>query len=395
MKRFVGLFVVLAIVLSALTSCGGGDLQAQKYTEALKLIDSGDYVAAREILIELGDYEDAKTLLGNFRYVLLTWEDSSTDANGEPLGGLNTVKTYSEDGLLVSSVCGNERFEYVYDENKRLIKELCSDGESTWCLCEYAYDEKGNLVKQTNYSSDSGGTIPIRGFEYSYDDRGNMIHKVSLSNYDDELTSLSTFYTQDCTYDENDRLISTVKTQRDGTKERVDYFYDENGLLIREQKKKTDNSVTIFEYIFEYIYDESGKPLRELTDSGIWEYTYDGNGNLVKKQQNTATDSFVYEYTYDENGRLVKEEFEYNGGGETKTVTLFTYDETGTLVRKYREEKDGGKFTHVYDADGNVVEYIYETSHGLVHKSKMTYRLVYSPYPLHERIEYLSYPSFD
>ena len=389
MKKRIFLLLIICLLSILLVSCGN----RKNYKKALELIDAGDHAAAYEILNELGDYKDAKELLGNFRYVLLAMDTNYTAANGEPIESVDSAMTYTSDGLLSIWTRGTETYEYTYDENKKLIKEIRSTGDETWVANEYAYDEKGNLIKETNYA----GQRPLWSWEYAYDDRGNMIQKVELYNYIGDLPYLEVRYTYDCTYDENDRLISSVTTWKGGSKELVDYVYDEGGRLIRKEQPTDGGAVTIAEYT----YDERGNLLKEANDYYVIESTYDDNGNLVKQQQYAANNisgiRYIYEYTYDESGRLIKEECVHYSNGETKITINFTYDESGHLVKKHKEQKQGskiGKVTYLYDTNGNLIEHIDEMSNGEVYTSKMTYKLVYIPYELHGRIESLIHPTY-
>ena len=392
MKRLVSLSILLAVALSALISCGVSPKEGE-YKEALKLIDSGDYAAAQEILTELGDYKDAKDLLCNFRYVLMTKEINTKYPNGMSSEGPGTIMTYNEDGLLSVWISGDEKYEYFYDENKKLIKETHTTQEGTWPCNEYVYDEKGNLVKETNYA----GKNPLYSSEYTYDDRGNMIRKVELYNRMMDMPYMEMRYTQDCTYDENDRLIADVTTWSNGSKDYVNYIYDQNGQLIRKERP-TDSGAEI---LTEYTYNQSGKLLKEANVGYVIEWTYDENGNLIKHWEYNADNfsavRYIYEYTYNESGLLLRETYVGYGYNKSSITTDYTYDQSGSIVKKCKEERRAESvttYTYTYDTNGNLTEYIDEASSGTVSEVKMTYMLVYAPYEVDERIEGLIRPTY-
>ena len=384
MKRILCLFVMLVMVLSSAVSCEI-DPKAGRYKDALALIESGDYEAARTMLVKLGDYKDAKELLGNFRYVLLTEETDSFAADGREIGKYVYTYTYSDDGRLLSWVMTNETYEFVYDENRNLIQIRRTTSEGTGLYNEYAYDEKGQLIKETSYT----GTMPLSGYEYTYDDEGNVIRKVSLYNDHLVLPYMQVRYTVENTYDEENRLTSAVMTWSGGSVDRVNYIYDESGKLIREEKPTDEGPVVLVEYT----YDERGNLLKEARESYTVEWTYDQNGNLIKHwqydTQYSAAVEFLHEYTYDQNGNLLKEQSTYNNERVLVTVE-YTYDESGNLQREHKEvkeRKDLDTYTYVYDENGNVIEYTKALSNGRTDTSKMTYKLVYISYNLHEYVE--------
>ena len=391
MKRVLCLCLMLVTVLSSVVSCGF-DPKAGSYNEALALIESGDYEAARAMLVKLGDYKDVKELLGNFRYVILTDETYASNADGDDLGKYLTTYTYSDDGRLLSRTWENEGYEYVYDENKNLIQILHVTSGVKGLHTEYAYDEKGRLIKETNYT----GTMPLSGYEYTYDDEGNVIRKVSLYNDHLDLPYMQVQYTVENTYDEQNRLTSAVMTWSGGSVDRVNYIYDESGKLMREERPTDEGPIVLVEYT----YDERGNLLKEAHEIYTVEWVYDENGNLIKHWQydthySSAVD-FLHEYTYDQNGNLLKEQSEYSNG-KTKVTVDYTYDQDGNLQKKYKETKSKSgldTYTYVYDENGNIVEYTEALSYGRVYTSKMTYKLVYISYDLPAHIERIICPTF-
>lgn len=385
MKRSISLFLLIVVLVSVFTSCGA----KKNYKEAISLIDAGDYAAAYEILTELGNYKDAKELLGNFRYVLDSEEYGYFTAEGVYNEGDKTEMTYNSDGLLVSFVRSDGKFEFTYDENKNLIKETQTRNGETWVNREYAYDENGNLIKEITFASN----LPLYQWEYTYDERGNMTQKIERYSKYLEIASLDLRYTCDYVYDEKDRLIESAVTWSGGSKERVCYVYDENGRLIREEMPNESGAVLIAEYT----YNGKGDPIKEAHTSYIIEWTYDDSGRLTRKQQHNAYKfspigvEYTYEYTYDEDGKLIHEAYD-----DDASFTIdYTYDESGNLIKKFKEVKERSgihKYTYVYDAHGNIIEYRNEKVGGLTYVSKYTYKLVYVPYEIHESIEGLINP---
>ena len=114
-----------------------------------------------------------------------------------------------------------------------------------------------------------------------------------------------------------------------------------------------------------YTYDDFGNCLSEerrtsLGNIYFYEYTYDGNGNVLTKtyitgyEQTSAVEQTDYIYTYDDNGNLLTEQMKQ---GETGALRTNTYNDRGQLTYqvyvytgKYTEET-----TYTYDARGYLI----------------------------------------
>ncbi|MBE6607046.1 MAG: RHS repeat protein [Ruminococcaceae bacterium] len=388
MKKLISLFLLICLLSISLTSCGN----SKKYNEALDLLDAGEHEAAYEILKELGNYKDSEELLKKFRYVLETIEYRTITTDGTLVSGDPSIYTYTSDGLLSKNTFGERVSEFIYDKNKNLIKTVSTDG----LVREYSYDDMGNVIKDISYS----GETPMHGYEYSFDKSGNMIKKTVLQNMNTDFDYLSTRFTVDYTYDENGKLITALETSSNGSEYRVDYIYDENGRLIREDEIIDDGMVTIVEYA----YDESDKILKETNyyNEYVIDYTYDAKGNLVEEKRSgkSASLDYTYEYIYDENGLLVREnQLSYFGSvsKEVKITVDYTYDDAGNLIKKILDYKRYGMIytrTYLYDTNGNLIEYSEATEGGTTIIRKMTYKLMYVPYKLHETIEDMIKPKY-
>ncbi|MBR5286891.1 MAG: hypothetical protein IKU30_08345, partial [Clostridia bacterium] len=78
------------------------------------------------------------------------------------------LKEYDENGNIVKSDTGDEKDDYVYDADGKLLKHICDDGKSI-TVYEYTYDENGFLVKKTADSDEYGVTT----WQYYNDAYGN------------------------------------------------------------------------------------------------------------------------------------------------------------------------------------------------------------------------------
>lgn len=151
------------------------------------------------------------------------------------------------------------------------------------------------------------------------------------------------------------------------------YEYDASGNLIKETKYDP------LEWT-EYTYDLDGKLLTETRYSdreGIetqYINTYDGFGNMIKREHNHYTDGVVnpdysdwHEYEYDSDGRVIIRRFG-DWDGLSPVFDRFEYDEKGNLIKdidtsdtnvpnywtEYEYDSSGNKIKEgTYDGDGN------------------------------------------
>lgn len=300
-----------------------------------------------------GDYEDSAEILSRFT-VLPDMLTSITNTTTDNLGNVkeDTYETYkydekgtSQDDPILEllgisywrsmlSKRGEHNFEYEYDEADRIISvKLVDDGTTVEAIVTPEYDANGNVVKATIQTNN--GT-----------------------------------YTSTYTYDEQNRLIAAEKSAIPAIEDRTD--------------------VSIYLYSYTYSYDANGNLTEESYSyfdacGGVWEgtwehtitYTYNENGDLIKKVDDSYVDYeneylhdyedeyvYDYEYEYDANGYLVmkKETYTEKNPGkdyERQTITQFLYtnDENGRPISAELIETVDGKNSYA----SQILTYNYET----------------------------------
>jgi len=154
---------------------------------------------------------------------------------------------------ITNAVTGGSSFltyDYLYDHNGRRTQMTVNGTDIT----AYGYDDIGQL----NQVIDSRGTTT-----YNYDGTGNRIKIIGPNgtiNYD---------------YDEANRLIQAGNTT---------YGYDNNG----NRTSKTDANGTTT-----YTYDFNNRLTGIITPNGSVNYTYDGLGTLLSRE-NTVSGAVYY-----------------------------------------------------------------------------------------------------
>ena len=380
MKRLLCLLLLLSLFTLSLLSCGE---QASHYRQAKALLEQGELAKAYNLLLSLGDYKDAEELLENFYFVPTegTFQSFSTEGE-EPLLSYEHVFTYNEKGLLTNCYHGNNAKSYTYDEQGRLLEERFTNAYYTH-FTSYTYDGHGNVIKMSRGHSDKVEYYE----EYTYDEKGNLLTETHFSkdpNAADlpvELPfrpELAYAYA----YDEEGRVIRKERTCEDD-KQVMEYRYDNAGLLLEERFTQNEGATVVTAYV----YDEAGRILRSVSPEKEVNYTYDGHGNLTRKESLTASvDGYTdlstdtYEYTYDESGNVIKRVEDL--AGLKPCVYEFVYDEDGMLLEQIQTSQPlNSNNTSVsrsrYDCYGNVIERSTTDADGFTTVTTMTYELAY------------------
>lgn len=310
MKKLLALFLA-ALMLFSLTACGGDNgaesskdntqSPAQSDNRALSLIEEGKYKEAYELLVT-GNDEESRKLLENFTVKYETVETSSAEEN------YKYEIEYDKYANMTSYVIHREtedetynatyKYEYVYDDKGNIVKETVYTTEEFFLggetskydqtfVHEYRYNEKGVLV----YQNEDGVIM-------EYDDYGNMINNDGWVIIND--------------YDDSGRLTRTT-AQESGSYSL--YEYDSLGNKIKVTQ-----------------YDAYGGLL------GNTEYEYDKNGILTK--ETSVYDNKKSEYEYDKNGKITLEVY-YDEDGSLDSKEEYKYDEFGNELLCTRYEADG------------------------------------------------------
>lgn len=198
---------------------------------------------------------------------------------------VHSTLTYHRSGSITS------RTEYVYnDEN--LLTDVIVSGKDGAQIQRYLVtcDENGN---PTEWASAAGTTV-----NYTYDTQGRTLR---TETYTGETLMTSTEYTWSGAL----RISTTVRTP--SRENRLEYTYNENGALIRQDIYENGQ---LKSYGL-YTAGEDGKPLC------CFHYTPDGN----------AFSTVTYEYSEGKETRTTAD-----AQGSVTAVNILTYDSHGNLL---------------------------------------------------------------
>ncbi len=222
------------------------------------------------------------------------------------------------------------------------------------------YDTAGNLIdsigyprrdlmkdiqtladnKQLSASCFEDGNIIEYKFHFTYDEKGLRTQVAAHTTTRTEITGALSFAddTTSYTYDDQDRLIRTLRKNRNGVMIQDDVFsYEDNGNLEFWKQFK------------------SGSP-RNFTN----QYAYDSRNNLIEYYRTDAAGDFQAreKCTYDAQGNILTWE-NFAKSGSTIYKKTFTYDQYGDMTESlgYIDgDNFDSKLQKVYDNSGNLTE---------------------------------------
>lgn len=327
-----------------------------------------------------------------------------TDING------NTIYyEYDIFGNITSITTENNKLCYTYDKLDRMTSVTDKNNK----LTTYSYDTMGNLV---NIIRPNGVNT-----EYTYND---MYELIEVTNSDTQNTLISSY---EYILGNNGERIKVVEN----TGRQVEYEYDSEYELTKEKISDTDGTVSTIQYTYDAVGNRLTKSkdgeitnytynsTNSLISEGNKSYTYDNNGNLTSVDDGNVKTGYSYniwnqlksvsvgevkacDYIYDVNGNRVKEidiadnslknyiwdtnrEIsqiieEYDGDNRKDYIygdVLMGYSDAQTYnyymldgqlsVRQIIDDEKIITDTYTYDAFGNILEHIGDSSNDMLY----------------------------
>ena len=271
-------------------------------------------------LTKISDSDSTYTLTYDLRGRLIAMDNAGTP--GVP----NVVLNYSYDSngnLLEMTDSLGGITTYTYDELNRVSKIAQNGSGVSEKRVDFSYNTLGQYEAINRYS-DLDGTNLVIGTTYVYDE----LNRLSSLTHSNGLSKNVAFY--NFAYDAASRI--TQITDIDGI---TNYNYDERNQLIgadRSDENNPDES---------YSYDANGNRIsshlhsnyttgdnNRLESDGVYNYEYDGEGNLIRETE-IATGN-VREYEWDWRNRLVS----VVDSGEVTQSVSYTYDVFNRRIAK-------------------------------------------------------------
>ena len=237
---------------------------------------------------------------------------------------------------------GKDVVSYTYDANGNKKSETLGNG----VVSTYTYNNANKITKLENQSGD----MTISSYEYSYYLYGSDACKVRSENGIIETTEYK--------YDGLKRLTEESVKVGDNTTDTYKYEYDDYSNRSKMTASGTENYVTEYSYV-----DSNGKytallqketktvqgennALNTNGNSDVKQtvYTYDANGNQIKKVADGKTET----NTYDGLNQLI-------GFTDSETTASYTYDISGLRDSK---TVNGVTTTYIWISNQIVVDYV-------------------------------------
>lgn len=330
------------------------------------------------------------------------------DLRGDRLWEVTILASGPRDNVLTTALYEPESSEatvhYQYDKAGRRVASTGSED------CEYQYDGEGNLTQE--YCADFSGFTPYeQSSSYRYDEDGRLIEEVTRATFSSPEKTVyrhgaNGCVTEELRYDADDVLEARFTYQCDsqgrplrqtyhpatgGSHELRTYLYDENGLLVGENKFEDSG---LLENRVTYEHDEHGRVIRrtkwDATNAIDWvkdTFYIGGRDEDHPESEEIRTYEFgktVVEVTHDGDGYparisarsddelaqalLPVVEFRRQGGELIQTthrldrpVQERTYDESGHLLKETVLGSDGELlsdrvFELTYSRQGNLTQ---------------------------------------
>lgn len=191
---------------------------------------------------------------------------------------------YSADGTLLSSLS----WEYGFDDNGELLWEKeYMDG---LLYRHYTYDAYGHIVTEDYYAED-GSVEEAYRYDWVYDADGDPVSKKEYCN--DVLYYEGTFHPElGQSYPEEE-----IWYGEDGSRERYEYTYDDNGNVLLEVRYEDDVLAYKCYYVVEStIYGEWSYPAQEYAYNEDGSYTlteYDPEGEILRQENYDAEGNLI------------------------------------------------------------------------------------------------------
>ena len=266
---------------------------------------------------------------------------------------------YTPEGLLKCAISEGMRYAYEYDAMGRMIRKSAS-GRTLLAL---SYDKNGNKVRQIDV------TGKLTGFDY--DTMGQLLRltddgqELAAYTYNPDGTPQAVTHgpiRQEYAYDLDKNLTGLTVRSGDAMLSQASYTYDGNGNRIRKQAL---DGTTLYRYDAlnqlqrvdypayseELFYDKAGNRARRLLDGEEELYQYDPRNRLMSLTRGGITTPFQY----DNAGNLLRDDkAKYTYDAFNRTTKVETFD-GNVQVNRY----DAEGLRHEMEENGRLVRFIF------------------------------------
>jgi YD repeat-containing protein len=267
---------------------------------------------------------------------------------------------YDKDSRLMGVKDSNSAYAYTYDAASRMtsVDNSGTLGIPTVKL-DYRYDAVGNRLSTTD--TISGVQKGITSYKYDALDRMIQVNQ-SGSGVAQKRVDMSYNAVSDLT--EIKRYGDLAGTQGVATST---YSYDALGRLT--QLKHAQSATTLADY--QLSYDAKNRLTQLKSKDGVSNYSYDSNDQITGVDHSYQTDET---YSYDANGNRIDRGSKANKNNQLQSDDKFNYhyDKQGNLIRK-QAKGTGEETEYTWDYRNRLMQVIVKRKGRIVEQVDYTY----------------------
>ena len=238
--------------------------------------------------------------------VYTTYQHKITDNKPDPLKIAIDQKTYTQEDFLVlerlyDSEIGKQTFYILYfynDSNKLISKECYSMNNKPEYLIRYNYNARGDTLVEIIFKPVKDTVFIESTITYEYN-KNNKIARLRTFNSKNRLTETTDIYYNIKEMPEK-KEINYKKCKTNNVKSiEINYIYNENDTLIKENSIQKDCKRNISESSVLYNYDKNGMLEKEIIST---------SGELLSKEEfYFMNNGILFRHNiFDKNNNLVK-----------------------------------------------------------------------------------------
>ena len=220
----------------------------------------------------------------------------------------------------------------TYDSQCRLIDRTDSTVDSLHHKF-ISYNEDSTISNTSLYWYDSDGDV-IYLWEETFAYQGGVLTASTWAEFSHDGVNYSLNYDQHSvySYDSQGREILTNTSHGESTTYTVATTYDESGNIAKVDSSTNGELRSYIEYEYDATNVLTYETLTSIYGSNQYSrttnYSYDGSGKLVSKEQyyGPSNETTYWNYTYDERGDKITEEYTRTGSSPWNTITTFTWN---------------------------------------------------------------------
>lgn len=281
------------------------------------------------------------------------------------LGGLSFIYSLNAQDLEKDQIIKEKLKRYQLDVYEAVYDSLgIGEGAYTGSFSDHfiiEYDKKHRPLNKIFFTS---GSKEYFRYTYSYNKKGLLEKQIAVHPGKDP----SMWWVWE--YDSQNR-ISSYKfyfSENPKSKERFDYKYNSEGIIIEEKEYLWESLSTILTHTVNHqgkITSTKKVFVQQNNAENISYFEYDDAGNLIKENKFDSENKSCYKNIseYNSSGKLVKS-ISFGADSTALNIDTYSYDENGNIVEIYTEYTGEDGFKRHYE-----IIYVYDKKKNWIRKT--------------------------